>query len=126
VSDNPSSSGQAWPSEIKLRKAERMLEIRFESGVRFRLPAELLRVESPSAEVQGHGASQKITVSGKKNVGITGLEPVGNYAVRILFDDGHDSGLFTWDTLYTLGRDQDDIWKNYLKALETKGLSRER
>jgi DUF971 family protein len=118
------SSDRPWPSDIKLRKAERVLEIRFDSGVRFHLPAELLRVESPSAEVQGHGASQKTTIFGKRNVGISGLEPVGNYAVRILFDDGHDSGLFTWETLYKLGRDQDEIWGEYLKALEAKGLSR--
>ncbi|MBA4210665.1 MAG: hypothetical protein C0454_14165, partial [Parvibaculum sp.] len=89
----------AWPASLKLKKAERILEVTFEDGAHFRLPAELLRVESPSAEVQGHGPSQKKTVPGKANVAIVALEPVGNYAVRIVFDDGHDTGLYTWDTL---------------------------
>ena len=97
----------------------------FDDGARFRLPAELLRVESPSAEVQGHGPSQKKTVPGKANVAIVALEPVGNYAVRIVFDDGHDTGLYTWDTLYRLGTDSDKLWTGYLTALERQGLSRE-
>ena len=113
-----------WPSDIKLRKKERILEVRFENGEHFSLPAEYLRVESPSAEVQGHGAGQKQTIGGKCDVAITGLEPVGNYAVRILFDDGHDSGLFTWETLHRLGAGQDEIWAQYLAALSQKGLSR--
>jgi len=85
----------------------------------------LLRVESPSAEVQGHGPSQKQTIGGKRDVGITRLEPVGNYAVRIVFDDGHSTGLYSWQYLYALGRDQDVIWESYLKALEERGLRRE-
>lgn len=114
-----------WPTGIKLKKAERILEIIFDDGARFALPAELLRVESPSAEVQGHGGAQKKTVPGKANVSIDTLEPVGNYAVRIVFDDGHDTGLFTWETLYRLGRDSDKIWTDYLAALKRQGLSRE-
>ena len=114
-----------WPTGLKLKKAERILEVAFEDGAHFRLPAELLRVESPSAEVQGHGASQKKTVPGKANVAIVALEPVGNYAVRIVFDDGHDTGLYTWDTLYRLGTDSDRLWTDYLTALERQGLSRE-
>lgn len=114
------------PLEIRLKREERALEIDFDDGARFRLPAELLRVESPSADVQGHSAAQKQTIAGKRDVAIAGLEPVGTYAIRIRFDDGHDSGLYTWDWLYRLGRDQDRIWQDYLAALTEKGLSRER
>ncbi|MBI1260295.1 MAG: DUF971 domain-containing protein [Rhizobiales bacterium] len=117
--------GPAWPTDIKLKKAERLLSVSFEDGAHFDLPAEYLRVESPSAEVQGHGASTKKTIGGMRRIGITGLEPVGNYALRIIFDDGHDSGLFTWETLYRLGRDQEKIWTDYLTALEREGLSRD-
>jgi DUF971 family protein len=113
-----------WPSEIRLKKSERRLEISFESGETFSLPAEYLRVESPSAEVQGHGAGGKTIVPGKRNVAIEALEPVGNYAVRIVFGDGHDSGLFTWETLYRLGSEQEKLWAEYLAALEVKGLTR--
>ncbi|MEN6541476.1 DUF971 domain-containing protein [Parvibaculum sp.] len=125
MSDNANADERPWPSDIKLRKAERTLEVAFEGGERFSLPAEYLRVESPSAEVQGHGAGQKQTVPGKRNVGIIGLEPVGNYAVRLIFSDGHDSGLYTWETLYRLGREHDAIWAEYLAALEAKGLKRD-
>ena len=118
-------SSRPWPSEIKLKKAERRLEVRFDDGSAFALPAEYLRVESPSAEVQGHGTGNKTIVSGKRNVAITSLEPVGNYAVRIIFSDGHDSGLFTWETLYRLGHDHGQIWADYEAALANKGLSRD-
>lgn len=114
-----------WPVEIKVKSAEKVLEIVFDDDKAFSLPAELLRVESPSAEVQGHGPSQKQTIGGKRDVGIARLEPVGNYAVRIVFDDGHSTGLFSWQYLYTLGRDQDAIWEAYLKALEERGLGRD-
>ena len=114
-----------WPTDIKLKKSERAIEISFDDGVRYCLPAELLRVESPSAEVQGHGQSQKKTVAGKANVAIETLEPIGNYAIRIVFDDGHETGLYTWETLYRLGRDSDRLWTDYLTALERDGLSRE-
>ncbi len=119
------ASAAPWPTGIKLKKAERILEITFDDGVSFALPAELLRVESPSAEVQGHGSAQKKAVPGKANVAIDTLEPVGNYAVRIVFDDGHDTGLFTWETLYRLGRDSEKIWTDYLAALARQGLSRD-
>lgn len=114
-----------WPTEIKLRKAERILDIAFEDGMAYSLPAEYLRVESPSAEVQGHGANQKQIVPRKRNVTIEAVEPVGNYAIRLIFGDGHDTGLYTWETLYRLGRDHDAIWAEYLAALEAKGLGRE-
>ena len=118
-------STKAWPEEIKLRKEERLLEVRFDDGRLFSFPAEFLRVESPSAEVQGHSASQKQTVAGRRHVGIMELEPVGNYAVRLKFDDLHDTGIFSWDYLYDMGSRQDEIWAGYLEALEAKGLSRD-
>lgn len=114
-----------WPLEIRLRKAEKTLEVAFEDGRRFSYPAELLRVESPSAEVQGHGASQKQIVSGRRHVGILAVEPVGNYAVRIRFDDLHDTGIFSWQYLRDLGENQDRIWAEYLANLEAKGLRRD-
>ena len=117
-------SGDIWPSEIRLDPAKTTLTVAFENGDRFALPAEYLRIESPSAEVQGHAASQKQIVPGKKEVKITALEPVGNYAVRIHFDDGHDTGLFSWSWLHELGRDQQKKWALYIKALGEKGLSR--
>lgn len=114
-----------WPTDITLKKSQRLLEVTFEDGVTYCLPAEYLRVESPSAEVQGHGAGQKKTLGGMRHIGFSGVEPVGNYALRIIFDDGHDSGLYTWETLYRLGRDQDNIWTDYLMALARDGLSRD-
>jgi DUF971 family protein len=113
------------PVEIRLKRADRMLEIDFDDGQTFRLPAELLRVESPSAEVQGHNPAQKTIVAGRRNVGITELEPVGSYALRIRFDDGHDTGLYTWDWLYRLGAHQEQIWQDYLANLSARGLSRD-
>jgi DUF971 family protein len=113
------------PVEIRLKRDEKALEIDFETGETFTLPAELLRIESPSAEVQGHSPAQKNTVAGRRHVGIMRVEPVGNYAVRIAFDDLHDSGLYTWDWLYNLGRNKDEIWSAYLDALKEKGLSRD-
>lgn len=113
------------PEEIKVRKAEKLLEVRFEDGSHFRLPAELLRVESPSAEVQGHGPGQKTLVAGRRHVAIIGIEPVGNYAVKLVFDDLHDSGIYTWDYLYWLGRNQDQVWADYLAALEAAGRFRD-
>lgn len=113
------------PLEIRLKREEKVLEIDFDDGRSFRLPAELLRVESPSAEVQGHGRDTKTTVAGRRHVGIMELEPVGNYAIRIKFDDLHDTGLYSWDWLYELGANQDEMWRNYLNALEAKGLSRD-
>ncbi len=112
------------PTEIRLKRAEKILEIEFDNGKTFRLPAELLRVESPSAEVQGHSPDQRQLVAGAKDVGILRLEPVGNYAVRIVFDDGHDTGLFTWSYLHELGMEQPVRWKRYVEAMAKAGLSR--
>ena len=114
-----------WPVEIRLRKAEKELEVAFDDGRRFVYPAELLRVESPSAEVQGHGASQKQIVAGRRHVGIIALEPVGNYAIRIRFDDLHDTGIFSWQYLRELGENRDRIWAEYLANLEARGLRRD-
>lgn len=113
-----------WPLEIRVRRVDRLLEIDFDDGTTFRYPAELLRVESPSAEVQGHSPSQKVTLAGKRNVGIAELEQVGNYAVRVIFDDGHSTGIYSWPYLYHLGRDQDAVWRAYLEAVAAQGLSR--
>ncbi len=113
------------PTEIRLNKAEKALEIDFDDGVHFTLAAEYLRVESPSAEVQGHGPGQKQLVAGRRHVGIMALEPVGNYAVRITFDDLHDTGLFSWEYLYELGATGEARWQEYLAALEAEGLSRD-
>jgi DUF971 family protein len=114
-----------WPTEIRLLKQEKALEVDFSDGSRFTLPAELLRVESPSAEVQGHGPSQKTLVAGRRHVGIMAVEPVGNYAVRIKFDDLHDTGIFSWPYLYKLGRDKERIWQEYVDVLAGRGLSRD-
>jgi DUF971 family protein len=114
------------PLEIRLQTIERALEIDFDDGTSFTYPAELLRVESPSAEVQGHGPGQKKTVAGCRLVGIKGLDPTGNYAVIIKFDDGHDTGIFSWEYLYQLGQRQDEIWQDYLAALTAQGLSRDK
>ena len=116
---------QPWPTEVRLVRAEKRLVVAFEGGESFSLPAELLRVESPSAEVQGHGPDQKVIVAGKREVAIVALEPVGNYAVRITFDDLHDTGIYSWDLLHELGRRRDELWRRYLAALEERGLSRE-
>jgi len=114
-----------WPVEIRLKPADKVLEVDFDSGETFRLPAEYLRVESPSAEVQGHSPSQKQIVAGRRHVGILAVEPVGNYAIRIKFDDLHDTGIYSWDYLYQLGVEQPLRWRNSLAALKEKGLSRE-
>ncbi len=119
------SETKIWPTEIRVNSAEKRLEIEFESGESFSIPAELLRVESPSAEVQGHGPGQKTTVAGRRHVGIIAVEPVGNYAVRIRFDDLHDTGLYSWRYLHELGTDQDRLWDAYLQRLEEQGLSRD-
>jgi len=113
------------PVELRLKRAEQVLEVAFDDGTRFALPAEYLRVESPSAEVQGHGPGQKVTVAGRRHVGILRLEPVGNYAVRIVFDDLHDSGIYAWDYLHRLGAEQAERWAAYEAELAAKGLSRD-
>lgn len=116
-----------WPLEIRLKKAEKRLEIDYDDGATVQLAAEYLRVESPSAEVQGHGGpGQKQLVPGKAQVGIKLLEPVGNYAIRIVFDDGHDTGIYTWPYLRQLAAEQPTRWRSYLAALQAAGMSREK
>lgn len=118
-------SPQHTPSEIRYESADKELVVTFEDNKTYRIPAELLRVESPSAEVQGHGPGQKSVVSGRKHVGIIGIEPVGNYAIKIKFDDLHDTGIYSWDALYGFATRRDEIWENYLRELEEAGLKRE-
>ena len=113
-----------WPREIRLLKEERTLEIEFDDDKVFRYPAEFLRVESPSAEVMGHGPGQKQIIAERSEIGILEVEPVGHYAIRIKFDDLHDTGIYSWDYLRHLGEDHDEIWNRYLQALEERGLSR--
>jgi len=113
------------PTEIQLHTKSKILELRFEDGAHFELPCEYLRVFSPSAEVQGHGPGQEVLQLGKEDVTITAVEPVGNYAVKLVFDDGHDSGLYSWDTLYFLGANQEDNWRNYLVRLREAGYERQ-
>jgi len=115
----------AWPTEIRLSQDKRTLHVAFDDGSAFALPAELLRVESPSAEVQGHGPGQRKLVSGKAEVAIIAVEPVGHYAVKLTFDDLHDTGIFGWDFLRTLGTEADARMQAYRDELAAKGLSRE-
>ena len=112
-------------TDLRYRSAEKMLDVAFADGSRFSLPAEYLRVESPSAEVQGHGPGQKVIVAGRRHVGIMRIEPVGHYAVRIAFDDLHDTGIYSWDMLHQLGIEHAERWAEYERALALKGLSRD-
>ena len=112
------------PTEIKLHRTSRILEIAFEDGQRFELPCEYLRVYSPSAEVRGHGPGQEVLQLGKEKVNIEQIEPVGNYAVILHFDDGHNTGIYSWETLYDLGEKQDKYWADYLARLEAAGHKR--
>ena len=115
----------AWPEEIRLSKAKDSLFVKFDNGYETTLTAELLRVESPSAEVQGHGSGQKTTPAGKANVTIAAIEPVGNYAIRISFSDGHDTGLFSWDILHDYGHRQKQLIDDYLARLAAAGQRRD-
>ena len=124
VSCKSMSSGH-FPTEIKLHQKSRVMEIAFSDGRSFRLPYELLRVYSPSAEVRGHGPGQEVLQTGKRAVEIRSLEPVGSYAVQPAFSDGHSTGIFSWDYLYELGENQDKLWAQYLARLEQAGASRE-
>lgn len=112
------------PTDILLHQRSRVLELAFDDGKRFHLSCEYLRVHSPSAEVRGHGPGQGVLQTGKENVSITAIEPVGNYAVKLVFDDGHDTGLYTWDYLYKLGHQFDHNWQVYLEALAEAGYQR--
>ena len=114
-----------WVDEIRLTDAGRLLEVTFSDGQQHQLTAEYLRVESPSAEVQGHSADQKVCVAGKSGVAIIKIDPVGNYAVRLTFDDMHSTGIYSWDYLLKLGRNRESIWPAYLARLEEEGKSRD-
>lgn len=113
------------PTEIKLHQKSRVLEISFADGAHFRLPCEFLRVYSPSAEVRGHGPGQEVLQTGKKDVEISRIEPVGQYAVQLHFSDGHSTGIYSWDLLYDYGTRQDEMWRQYLERMEEAGASRE-
>ena len=119
------TGAKPWPTELRLHKDRRTLTVAFDNGERFDLAAELLRVKSPSAEVQGHSPDERKTVSGKRNVAILEVNPIGNYAVRLVFDDMHSTGIYSWDYLLTLGRDHERVWQEYLDDLAGKGLQRE-
>jgi len=116
--------GSPRATDLILHKASHVLEVAFDDGSRFRLPCEYLRVESPSAEVQGHGPGQKVLVAGKRNVNIQAIEPMGNYGVLLRFDDGHATGIFSWPLLHQLGREQEARWATYLAALATAQQTR--
>lgn len=117
---------ERWPTEIRLSGDKRILTVAFDGGGRFELPAEYLRVSSPSAEVQGHSPAERKVLGGKRDVAILSVEPVGNYAVKLFFDDMHATGIFGWDYLFDLGREYRNRWSTYLRELEERGLSRDR
>jgi DUF971 family protein len=119
------NSNVPLPTEITLHQVSKVLEVSFADGKTFRLPCEFLRVHSPSAEVRGHGPGQETLQTGKKDVAILAVEPVGQYAVQFKFSDGHDTGIYSWDLLYDYGRNQDRMWQDYLKRLQEAGASRE-
>ena len=118
-------SGAPAPTALTVHEASRVLEVAFSDGASFRIPFELMRVYSPSAEVQGHGPGQEVLQTGKRDVTLVNLEPVGNYAVKPTFSDGHDSGIFSWDYLYELGQQQDVLWKQYAERLAAAGVDRD-
>lgn len=122
----PVDETDVWPDELRLKDNGRSLVVSFNNGERHELDAEYLRVESPSAEVQGHGPGQKTTVGGKAGVAVIKVEPVGNYAVRLTFDDMHSTGIYSWDYLLRLGRERETIWQTYLDRLSAEGKSRNR
>lgn len=122
--DRPSDV-KPWPSELRLGKDKKTLTVAFDNGERFELAAEYLRVKSPSAEVQGHSPDERKTVPGKREVMILEIQPIGNYAVRLVFDDMHSTGIYSWDYFVELGRKHDEYWQDYLDELAAKGLSRE-
>jgi DUF971 family protein len=113
------------PTEITLHQQSNVLDVAFDDGTRFSLPVEYLRTHSPSAEVRGHGPGQEVLQAGKRNVAVTAIEPVGMYAVKLVFSDGHDTGIFSWEYLHELGRKQESNWKTYLARLEQAGKTRD-
>ena len=118
-------AGSPIPTALTVHSQSRVLEIAFSDGAAFRIPFELMRIYSPSAEVQGHGPGQEILQTGKREVGVVELEPIGNYAVKPVFSDGHESGLFTWDYLYHLGNDESLLWADYERRLQAAGVDRD-
>ena len=118
-------AGSPTPTALTVHSQSRVLEIAFSDGAAFRIPFELMRIYSPSAEVQGHGPGQEILQTGKREVGVVELEPIGNYAVKPVFSDGHESGLFTWDYLYHLGNDESRLWADYERRLQAAGVDRD-
>ena len=118
-------AGSPIPTALTVHSQSRILEIAFSDGASFRIPFELMRIYSPSAEVQGHGPGQEILQTGKREVGVVELEPIGNYAVKPVFSDGHESGLFTWDYLYHLGADESRLWEDYQRRLQAAGVDRD-
>jgi DUF971 family protein len=118
------STAAPHPTDIRLHRASRVLEVAFDDGTRFKLPCEYLRVYSPSAEVRGHGPGQEVLQVGKENVNITAVEPVGNYAVKLYFDDGHNTGIYSWEWLYKLGTQHEAKWREYLTQLAKAGYER--
>jgi DUF971 family protein len=118
------AKSRSRPTEIRLHQKSRVLEMVFDDGVHFKFPCEYLRVYSPSAEVRGHGPGQEVLQTGKENVNITAIEPVGNYAVKLYFDDGHSTGIYSWDFLHDLGVHQEELWREYLAQLEKAGYQR--
>lgn len=126
MADGEAASGAAWPTELRVSDKGRVLQVTFEDGRSFALPAEYLRVMSPSAEVQGHSRKERKTLGGKRHVAIVGVEPIGTYAVKLSFDDMHATGIYTWPYLHELGCGQAAKWAAYVSELEAKGLSRDR
>ena len=118
------ATARPWPTEVRVRRSARTLDVAFDDGRRFSLPAEYLRVMTPSALDRGHGAGPGRTVAGKQGVSITGAQAIGRYAVRLAFDDGHDTGLYSWDELYRLGAGHDRLWADYLERMKREGLTR--
>lgn len=118
-------AGAPTPQDLTVHQQSRLLEVTFSDGKTFRIPFELMRIYSPSAEVQGHGPGQEVLQTGKRQVGITALAPVGNYAVQPTFSDGHDTGIFSWDYLYFLGAQQEQLWSDYATRLATAGVERD-
>ena len=118
-------TGSPTPSALTVHSQSRILEISFSDGAQFKIPFELLRVYSPSAEVQGHGPGQEVLQTGKRDVGVVELEPIGNYAVKPVFSDGHESGIFSWDYLYKLGSEQTQLWEDYQRRLQAAGMARD-
>lgn len=125
MTTSPAANDRLWPEDISVSRKDKTLTITFNNGETFTFSAEFLRVNSPSAEVQGHSPAERQTVGGKRSVGIIDVEPVGNYAIKITFDDLHDSGIYSWNTLYEFGRDHDQLWQEYINEMTQKGLSRD-